>query len=89
MDHFTAHCLRFECEVVTPLRLNEHTGSAIRGAFYHALWNQFCMNHEARVHNVPAGRHVPGGVFGEHAGSPLGTRGERAQAVRDPATVRR
>ncbi len=47
MDHFTAHRLRFECEVVTPLRLNEHTGSAIRGAFFHALWNQFCMNHEA------------------------------------------
>ena len=46
MDHFTAHRLRFECEVVTPLRLNSHTGSAIRGAFYHALWNQFCMNHE-------------------------------------------
>ena len=47
MDHFTAHRLVFECEVVTPLRLNEHTGSAIRGAFYHALWNQFCMNHDA------------------------------------------
>jgi hypothetical protein len=49
MEHFTAHRLRFECEVVTPLRLNEHTGSAIRGAFYHALWNQFCMNHDARA----------------------------------------
>lgn len=47
MDHFTAHRLVFECEVVTPLRLNPHTGSAIRGAFYHALWNQFCMNHDA------------------------------------------
>jgi len=47
MDHFTAHRLCFECEVVTPLRLNPHTGSAIRGAFYHALWNQFCMNHNA------------------------------------------
>ena len=38
MEHFTAHRLRFECEVITPLRLNEHTGSAIRGAFFHALW---------------------------------------------------
>ncbi len=47
MEHFTAHRLRFECKVVTPLRLNEHTGSAIRGAFFHALWNQFCMNHDA------------------------------------------
>ena len=49
MEHFTAHRLRFECEVITPLRLNEHTGSAIRGAFFHALWNQFCMNHDAPV----------------------------------------
>jgi len=42
MEHFTAHRLVFECEVVTPLRLNPHTGSAIRGAFYHALRNGFC-----------------------------------------------
>ncbi len=49
MDHFTAHLLRFECEAVEPLRLNEHTGSAIRGAFYHALWNGFCMNRQARA----------------------------------------
>jgi len=47
MEHFTAHRLRFECEVITPLRLNEHTGSAIRGSFFHALWDQFCMNHDA------------------------------------------
>ncbi len=52
MEHFTAHRLAFECEVVTPLRLNEHTGSAIRGAFYHALWNQFCMNHDAPACHV-------------------------------------
>lgn len=52
MEHFTAHRLRFECEVITPLRLNEHTGSAIRGAFYHALWNQFCMNHDAPACHV-------------------------------------
>ena len=42
MDHFTAHRLRVECQVVTPLQLNEHTGSAIRGAFFHALRNGFC-----------------------------------------------
>ncbi len=42
MDHFTAHRLVFECEVITPLRLNEQTGSAIRGAFFHALRNGFC-----------------------------------------------
>ena len=42
MEHFSAHRLVFECEVVTPLRLNPHTGSAIRGAFFHALRNGFC-----------------------------------------------
>ena len=47
MDHFTAHRLRFECQVVEPIQLNEHTGSAIRGAFYHALWSGFCMNRES------------------------------------------
>jgi hypothetical protein len=48
MDHFTAHRLRFECQVVEPMQLNEHQGSAIRGAFYHALLNAFCMNREVR-----------------------------------------
>ncbi len=51
MKHFTAHQLRFECEIVEPLYLNEHTGSAIRGAFYHALLNGFCMNRQARACN--------------------------------------
>jgi len=47
MEHFTAHRLRFACQVVEPMQLNEHQGSAIRGAFYHALLNAFCMNREA------------------------------------------
>ncbi|MEW6233446.1 MAG: CRISPR system precrRNA processing endoribonuclease RAMP protein Cas6 [Chloroflexota bacterium] len=47
MEHFTAHRLRFECEVVEIIQLNPHQGSAIRGAFYHALLNAFCMNHQA------------------------------------------
>jgi hypothetical protein len=52
MEHFTAHRLHFECEVVEPIQLNAHTGSAIRGAFYHALLNGFCMNRQARTCNV-------------------------------------
>lgn len=44
---FTAHRLRFVAEVRTPVELNEHQGSAIRGALFHALWNRFCANQEA------------------------------------------
>jgi hypothetical protein len=47
MDHFTAHCLRFVAEVVEPIQLNPHQGSAIRGAFFHALTDSFCMNKPA------------------------------------------
>ncbi len=47
MDHFTAHRLRFVTEVQTPVELNEHQGSALRGALFHALRNRFCNNREA------------------------------------------
>lgn len=43
MQHFTAHRLRFRCEVQTPIELNEHQGSAIRGALFHALRRRFCF----------------------------------------------
>jgi len=46
MDHFTAHRLRFVTEVRTPIELNEHQGSAIRGSLFHALRNHFCMNRQ-------------------------------------------
>ncbi|MGC8947286.1 MAG: CRISPR system precrRNA processing endoribonuclease RAMP protein Cas6, partial [Anaerolineae bacterium] len=46
MFSFTAHRLRFITEVQTPVELNEHQGSAIRGALFHALRNRFCMNRE-------------------------------------------
>jgi hypothetical protein len=48
MDNFTAHQLHFTCEVQTPILLNEHQGSAIRGALFHALRNQFCYNKKAK-----------------------------------------
>jgi hypothetical protein len=47
MEHFSAHRLRFACQVAEPMQLNEHQGSAIRGAFYHALLNAFCVNSQA------------------------------------------
>ena len=42
MDHFTAHRLRFRTRVQSTLELNEHQGSAIRGALFHALRRRFC-----------------------------------------------
>ena len=48
MENFTAHQLHFTCEVQTPILLNEHQGSAIRGALFHALRHQFCFNKKAK-----------------------------------------
>ncbi len=42
MHDFTAHVLYFVGEVVTPITLNTHKGSAIRGAFFRALRNLYC-----------------------------------------------
>jgi len=47
MEHFTAHCLRCVAEAQDTIELNEHQGSAIRGALFHALRNRFCANQEA------------------------------------------
>jgi len=47
MDHFTAHRLRFVTEVQATIELNEHQGSAIRGALFHALRRRFCVNRDA------------------------------------------
>lgn len=48
MDNFKAHRLRFVTEVQTTIELNEHQGSAIRGALYHAMRNRFCGNQQAK-----------------------------------------
>ncbi len=42
MHHFTAHCLRFTLEARDIVELNEHQGSALRGALFHALRHRFC-----------------------------------------------
>ena len=47
MQHFTAHRLRLVADVKTTIELNEHQGSAIRGALYHALRTRFCTNRAA------------------------------------------
>lgn len=44
MDHFTAHRLRFVAEVISPIEMHEHMGAALRGAFFNALTDGFCMN---------------------------------------------
>jgi hypothetical protein len=46
MRTFTAHRLRFTAEVQAPIEMNEHQGSAIRGALFHALRGRFCGNKE-------------------------------------------
>lgn len=47
MDHFTAHRLTIDAVAVEPIALNEHKGSALRGALYHALRDRFCTVREA------------------------------------------
>ena len=42
MHHFTAHRLSVHCIAKTSIQLNEHKGSALRGALYHNLRNRFC-----------------------------------------------
>ena len=42
MQHFTAHRLTFVSTAHSTIELNEHQGSAIRGAFFHALRRKFC-----------------------------------------------
>ncbi len=49
MENFAAHRLRFITDVQTPIELNEHQGSAIRGSLFHALRNRFCGNQPSRL----------------------------------------
>jgi len=39
--------LKITAEAVTPLSLDPYCGSAIRGAFFHAIWQRFCTHREA------------------------------------------
>ncbi len=46
MSSLSAHVLRFQGQVATPLLLNEHKGSAIRGALFHSLRHRWCVRQE-------------------------------------------
>lgn len=45
----TIHQLEITIEATTPLALDPYCGSALRGAFFRALWERFCANHEAET----------------------------------------
>ena len=47
METFKAHRLSLVTEVKRTIELNEHQGSAIRGALFHAMRARFCGNKEA------------------------------------------
>lgn len=48
----TMHFLKVTVEAVTPVSLDPYCGSAIRGAFFHAIWQRFCTNREAPACSV-------------------------------------
>jgi hypothetical protein len=43
----TVHCLEIVAETRTPIALDTYCGSAIRGAFFRAIWGRFCTNRES------------------------------------------
>lgn len=43
----TTYHLLFTTEVTSPLELDEHSGSALRGSLYGAIWQRFCNNKAA------------------------------------------
>src|SRR5690349_12760727 len=47
MGNLVTHHLLFTAEVVTPLILDEHAGSSLRGNLFQAVWARFCSNKEA------------------------------------------
>ena len=49
MDDLVTHHLLFRTEVVTPLELDEHSGAALRGNLFEAVWKRFCTNKSAHT----------------------------------------
>lgn len=45
----TLYHMEVTIEAITPLALDAYCGSALRGAFFRALWGRFCANHEAEA----------------------------------------
>ncbi|MFD3163824.1 CRISPR system precrRNA processing endoribonuclease RAMP protein Cas6 [Herpetosiphon sp. NSE202] len=46
---FSVHHIRVQAKAIAPLQLHVHTGAALRGAFFNALWERFCTNHAAKT----------------------------------------
>lgn len=44
MEHFVTYKLNFTCEAVTAVSLPRYSGSILRGAFFGALRQDFCLN---------------------------------------------
>ncbi len=49
MKQFVAYKLNFTCEAVTTVNLPRYSGSALRGAFFSALRQNFCLNKKSQV----------------------------------------
>ncbi len=47
MEPLVIHHFLFTSEVVSPLELDEHSGAAVRGNFFEAVWRRFCNNRAA------------------------------------------
>jgi hypothetical protein len=47
MGSLVTHHFLFTTEVVSPLELDEHSGAALRGNFFNAVWTRFCNNKAA------------------------------------------
>ena len=45
----TISCLDVVAETVTPIALDTYCGSALRGAFFRAIWGRFCTNRESPI----------------------------------------
>lgn len=44
MGSLITHHFLFTTEVITPVELDEHSGSSLRGSFFDAVWRRFCNN---------------------------------------------
>ncbi|MBV9691806.1 MAG: CRISPR system precrRNA processing endoribonuclease RAMP protein Cas6 [Ktedonobacteraceae bacterium] len=44
MGSLVTHHFLFTTEVVTPLELDQHSGSALRGNLFQSVWERFCSN---------------------------------------------
>src|SRR6266568_4879494 len=47
MGILVTHHFLFTTEVISPLQLDDHSGSALRGNFFNAVWGRFCTNKAA------------------------------------------